>query len=204
MAGVDIGGFLMLFFYEMIIGFFIIAFDAECMITPNVKVDIVSDIIGCVLVIHALSKMKDWSPCFKKSIKYCVFYALFVALQRLVASIEFMREYEYVILGIATIFYINMVYNIMDGLFVKNKTDGIEEQNGNIKASAVTLCMMAGINCLAGIVGLDEVFANYDMAGGEVVVQTICNILFYLATAFFAITLMQNKHELENISKADN
>ena len=194
----------MWFFYEMIIGFFIIAFDAEFIIVPNLEVDIVSDVIGCVLVIHALAKMRDWSPCFKKSTKYCVFYALFVVLQRVVAYFEFTRGYEYVILGVATIFYINMVYNIMDGLFAKNKTGGIEEQNGNIKASAVTLCMMAGINCLAGIIGLDEVFANYDMAGGEVVVQTICNILFYLATAFFALTLMQNKHELENISEADN
>jgi len=194
----------MWFFYEMIIGFFIIAFDAEFMIVPNLEVDIVSDVIGCVLVIHALAKMRDWSPCFKKSIKYCVFYALFVVLQRVVAYFEFTRGYEYVLIGIATIFYINMVYNIMDGLFVKNKTDGIEEQNSNIKASAVILCMMAGISCLAQIIGLDEVFAHYDLAGGEVVVQTICNILFYLATAFFAITLMQNKHEIENISKADN
>ncbi|MBE5949844.1 MAG: hypothetical protein E7261_12625 [Lachnospiraceae bacterium] len=192
------------FFYEMIIGMFVIAFDAEYIIIENLRIDIVSDVIGCVLVIHALMKMRDWSPCFNKSIKMCVFYAIAIVVQRLIAYPEFTREYEYVVLGIATIFYINMVYNIMDGLFVKNKTEGIEEQNGNIKASSVTLCMIAGISCLAYIIGLDEVFAQYDMAGGEVVVQTICNILFYLATAFFAITLMQNKHELEIISKLDN
>ncbi len=194
----------MYFFYEMILGMFIIAFDAEYMIIDNLKIDVVSDVIGCILVIHALTKMKDWSPCFKKSIKMCIFYAVSIIVQRLIAYPEFTREYEYVILGIATIFYINMVYNIMEGLFVKNKTDGIPEQNGNIKASAITLCMIAGVVCLAYIIGLDEIFAEYDMAGGEVVVQTICNILFYLATAFFAITLMQNKHELENISKAEN
>ena len=194
----------MYFFYEMILGMFIIAFDAEYMIADNLKVDIVSDVIGCVLIIHALAKMKAWSPCFKKSTKMCVFYAVSVVVQRIMAYPEFTREYEYVILGIAAIFYINMVYNIMEGLFVKNKTDGIPEQNGNIKASAVTLCMVAGIDCLAYIIGLDEVFAGYGMQGGEVVVQTICNILFYCATAFFAITLMQNKHELENISKAEN
>lgn len=194
----------MWFFYEMILGFFIIAFDAEYMIIDNLKIDLVSDVIGCILVIHALTKMKDWSPCFKKSMKMCIFYAVAIIVQRLIAYPEFTREYEYVILGIATIFYINMVYNIMEGLFVKNKTDGIPEQNGNIKASAITLCMIAGVVCLAYIIGLDEVFAEYDMAGGEIVVQTICNILFYLATAFFAITLMQNKHELENTSKAEN
>lgn len=194
----------MYFFYEMILGMFIIAFDAEFMIVDNLKVDIVSDVIGCVLIIHALAKMKTWSPCFKKAAKLCALYAVSVVAQRLVAYPELTREYEYVIIGIATIFYINMVYNIMEGLFVKNKTDGIPEQNGNIKASAVTLCMMAGINCLAYIIGLDEVFAEYGMQDGELVVQTICNILLYCATAFFAITLMQNKHELENISKAEN
>ena len=127
-----------------------------------------------------------------------------IIVQLLIVYSEITREYEYVIFGIATIFYINMVYNIMEGLFVKNKTEGIEEQNSNIKASSITLCMIAGIVCLAYIIGLDELFAEYDMAGGEVVVQTICNILLYLATAFFAITLMQNKHELENILKAEN
>ena len=194
----------MWFFYEMILGFFIIAFDAEYMIIDNLKIDLVSDVVGCILVIHALTKMKAWSPCFKKSVKMCIFYAVSIIVQRLIVYSEITREYEYVIFGIATIFYINMVYNIMEGLFVKNKTEGIEEQNSNIKASSITLCMIAGIVCLAYIIGLDELFAEYDMAGGEVVVQTICNILLYLATAFFAITLMQNKHELENILKAEN
>ena len=194
----------MWFFYEMILGFFIIAFDAEYMIIDNLKIDLVSDVVGCILVIHALTKMKAWSPCFKKSVKMCIFYAVSIIVQRLIVYSEITREYEYVIFGIATIFYINMVYNIMEGLFVKNKTEGIEEQNSNIKASSITLCMIAGIVCLAYIIGLDELFDEYDMAGGEVVVQTICNILLYLATAFFAITLMQNKHELENILKAEN
>ena len=46
----------MWFFYEMILGFFIIAFDAEYMIIDNLKIDLVSDVVGCILVIHALTK----------------------------------------------------------------------------------------------------------------------------------------------------
>lgn len=202
MAGKRLGGLGMIFFYEMILGLFIIAFDAEYVLTENLTVDIVSDVVGCALIVHALFKIKDWSPCFKKSIRFSVMYAMFIIILRLVSCFEVTRGYEYVVIGISAIIYINMVYNIMEGLFVKNKTEGIPEQNGNIKASAITLCMIAGISCLASIIGLDEVFAEYDMVGGEVVVQTICNILFYCATTFFAITLMQNKHELENVSKA--
>lgn len=192
----------MSFFYEIILGLFIIAFDAEYLIAENLTIDIFSDVIGCALIIHALVKIKDWSPCFKSSIKLNVIYALLTIILRVISYFEVTRGYEYVVIGISAIIYINMVYNIMEGLFVKNKTEGISEQNGNIKASAITLCMMAGISCLANIIGLDEVFAEYNKAGGEIVVQTICNILFYCATVFFAIALMQNKHELEGVSKA--
>jgi len=194
----------MYFFYEMILGLFVIAFDAEILVGEVLKIDVVSDVIGCILIIHALMKMRDWSPCFGKAVKMTVFYGIMIILQRLAACFPITKDYEYVVLGIAAIFYINMVYNIMEGLFVKNKTEGIYEQNGSIKASAITLCMIAGVQCLAYIIGLDDVFAHYDMEGGELVVQNICNILFYLATAFFAVTLMQNRQELENISKAEN
>lgn len=194
----------MYFFYEIILGLFIIAFDVEFIIGEALKVDVVSDVIGCILIIHALMRMKTWSPCFGKAVKMTVFYGIAIIVQRLVVCFPITRDYEYVVLGIASIFYINMIYNIMEGLFVKNKTEGIPEQNGSIKASAITLCMIAGIQCLSYIIGLEEVFAEYDMAGGELVVQNICNILFYLATAFFALTLMQNRQELENISKAEN
>lgn len=189
-------------FFKMIIGFLFLVFNIQVKLS-SITLDIVPDFIGYILIILSCKEMIEWSPCFKKTRKHTVI-ALVISICRIFAlnmNVGFTTQGA--LLGIETMAYIYLSYYVMEGLYVKNKTDKVYELNSQLRGSWITMAISRFLYCFLSLTDLDSLTKEFGIEGMESMILLIISAVVFVIEAFFLLTLNQNRMLLEEKSKAE-
>lgn len=189
-------------FLKMIIGFLFLVFNIQVKL-GNITLDIIPDFIGYILIFLAVKGMIEWSPCFKKTRKHAMI-ALVVSVCRIIAqNTNAIFTIQGTLLGIETIAYIYLSYYVMEGLYVKNKTDKIYELNSQLRGAWIAMAVSRFIYCFLGITDLNSLTTEFGMEGMESIILVIISTVEFVVEAFFLLTLNQNRMLIEEKNKVE-
>ncbi len=189
-------------FLKMIIGFLFLVFNVQVKL-GSITLDIIPDFIGYGLIFLAAKEMLDWSPCFKKTRKHAVI-ALVISIGRVIAlNRNLAFTVQGTLLGIETIAYIYLSYYVMEGLYVKNKTDKIYELNSQLRGAWIAVAVARFIYCFLGLTDLESLTAEFGMEGLESTILILVSVVAFVVEAFFVLTLNQNRMLIEEKNKAE-
>ena len=187
-------------FLKIIIGFLFLVFNIQVKL-GSITLDIIPDFIGYALIILAGKGLVEWSPWFKKTRKHAII-ALVISICRLIAqNVNATFTVQGTLLGIETIAYIYLSYYILEGLYVKNKTDKLYELNGQLKGSWIAMAVSRFLYCFLGLTDLNSLTAEFGIEGMESTILLIISAVVFVVDAFFVLTLNQNRMLLEEKSK---
>lgn len=189
-------------FLKMILGFLFLVFNIQVKL-GSITLDIVPDFIGYVLIFLACKDMIEWSPCFKKTRKHTII-ALVISVCRIFAqNINAGFTVQGTLLGIETIAYIYLTYYIMEGLYVKNKTEKVYELNSQLKGAWIAMAVSRFLYCFLSLADLDSLTKEFGIEGMESIILLIISAVAFVVEAFFLLTLNQNRMLLEENKKAE-
>lgn len=185
---------------KMIVGFLFLAFDFQVNIA-GVTLDIVSDIIGYVLIILACKEMLEWSPCFKKTRKHAVIALVVYILSIVAQNINAGFTIQGTLLGIETIAFIYLSYYVLEGLYVKNKTEKIYELNAQLKGAWIAMAVSRFVYCFFMLTDLESLTEELGIAGAEGMILTGISAVALVIEVFFILLLNQNRVLLDEKKK---
>lgn len=189
-------------FLKMIIGFLFLVFNIQVKL-GSITLDIIPDFIGYILIIIACKGMIEWSPCFKKTRKHAII-ALVISVCRIFAQNQNAAfRVQGTLLGIETIAYIYLSYYMMEGLYVKNKTDKVYELNSQLKGAWIVMAVARFAYCFLSLADLESLTAEFGLEGMESTILLIISAVEFVIEAFFLLTLNQDRMLLEEKKKAD-
>lgn len=187
-------------FFKMMIGFLFLVFNIQVKL-ESITLDIIPDFIGYGLIFFAVKGMIDWSPCFKKTRKHAGI-ALVISVCRIIAlNMNLAFTVQGTLLGIETIAYIYLSYYVMEGLYVKNKTEKIYELNSQLRGAWIAVAVSRFIYCFLGITDLDSLTKELGIEGMESTILILISAIAFVVEAFFLLTLNQNRMLLEEKNK---
>ena len=186
----------------MILGFLFLVFNIQVKL-GGITLDIVPDFIGYGLIFLATKGLLEWSPCFQKTRKYAVI-AFVISVCRIIAqNINATFTVQGTLLGIETIAYIYLSYYVMEGLYVKNKTDKIYELNSQLRGAWIAVAVSRFIYCFLGLTDLDSLTAELGIEGMESTILVLISAVTFVVEAFFVLTLNQNRMLIEEKKKVE-
>ncbi len=189
-------------FLKMILGFLFLVFNIQVKL-GGITLDIVPDFIGYGLIFLATKGLLEWSPCFQKTRKYAVI-AFVISVCRIIAqNINATFTVQGTLLGIETIAYIYLSYYVMEGLYVKNKTDKIYELNSQLRGAWIAVAVSRFIYCFLGLTDLDSLTAELGIEGMESTILVLISAVTFVVEAFFVLTLNQNRMLIEEKKKVE-
>ena len=189
-------------FLKMIVGFLFLVFNIQVNL-GSLTLDIVPDFIGYGLIFFACKGMLDWSPCFKKTRKHAII-AFVISLCRIIAlNVNASFTVQGTLLGIETIAYIYLSYYVMEGLYVKNKTDKVYELNSQLRGSWIAVAVSRFVYCFLSLADLDSLTVELGLEGMESMILIIISTVAFVIEAFFLLTLNQNRVLLEEKHKVE-
>ena len=189
-------------FLKMILGFLFLVFNIQVKL-GGITLDIVPDFIGYGLIFLAAKGLLEWSPCFRKTRKYAVI-AFVISVCRIIAqNINATFTVQGTLLGIETIAYIYLSYYVMEGLYVKNKTDKIYELNSQLRGAWIAVAVSRFIYCFLGLTDLDSLTAELGIEGMESTILVLISAVTFVVEAFFVLTLNQNRMLIEEKKKVE-
>lgn len=187
-------------FIKMIIGFLFLAFDFQ--IKPGgLTLDLASDIIGYVFIIWSCKETIEWSPCFKKTRKHAIIALIIHILSVIAQNINAGFTIEGALLGIETIAFIYMSYYVLEGLYVKNKTEKVYELNSQLKGAWIAMAVSRFVYCVLTLADLNTITEGLGIVGMEGTILTILNAVAFIIEVFFLLSLNQNRILLEEKKK---
>jgi len=179
-------------FIKLIIGFLFHAFDFQ-MNVGSFTFDIVPDFVGYGLIFWACKDMLDWSPCFKKVRKHAVIALVISVIGMIAQNGNAGFTIQGTLLGIETIAFIYMSYYILEGLYVKNKTEKIYELNSQLRGSWIALAVAHFLYCFCMLTDLEALTKELGIEGAENMILTVISGIAFVVEAFFLLTLNQNR-----------
>lgn len=189
-------------FLKMILGFLFLVFNIQVKL-GGITLDIVPDFIGYGLIFLATKGLLEWSPCFQKTRKYAVI-AFVISVCRIIAqNINATFTVQGTLLGIETIAYTYLSYYVMEGLYVKNKTDKIYELNSQLRGAWIAVAVSRFIYCFLGLTDLDSLTAELGIEGMESTILVLISAVTFVVEAFFVLTLNQNRMLIEEKKKVE-
>lgn len=190
-------------FFKMIVGFLFLAFRFQVEIV-GMTVDVLSDIIGYGLIIWSCKEMIEWSPCFKKTRKNAILALILYVGNVVMQNFNASSVMQGVFLGFGTITFIYMTYYILEGLYVKNKTEKVYEVNSQLKGAWIAMAVARFLYCFFSLADLETLTEELGIVGSESFILQIIEMIGLLTQVFFILTLNQNRVLLEENQKKQN
>lgn len=187
-------------FLKMIVGFLFLVFNIQVKL-GKFTLDIIPDFIGYGLIFWAGKGLIEWSPCFKKTRKHAVIALVISVCRIVVQNINAGFTVQGTLLGIETIAYIYLSYYVMEGLYVKNKTEKIYELNSQLRGSWIAMAISRFVYCFLGLTDLESLTAEMGIEGMESMILVVVSAVAFVIEAFFLLTLNQNRMLLEEKDK---
>lgn len=187
-------------FLKMIIGFIFLSFDLRVNFGGFV-VDILSDVIGYGFIIWSCKEMLEWSPCFKKTRKHAIIAVILCILKIAAENMKAGFTINASLTGLETIAFIYTTYYILEGLYVKNKTEKIYEISAQLKGSWIAMAVSSFLYSFLSMSDLSAVVEEMNLPGLDTVIMQVLSVVSFAVQIFFMLTLNQNRILLDERTK---
>jgi len=185
---------------KMIIGFLFLAFNFQVTI-GGITFDIIPDVVGYVLIIWSCKEMIEWGPCFKKTRKHAII-ALIISFCSIIAqNVSPNFTIQGTLLGLETIAFIYLSYYIMEGMYVKNKTEKIYELNSQLRGAWIAMAVSRFIYCFCMLTDFEALTEELGIAGAEGLILSVIHAVAFVIEVFFLLLLNQNRMLLDEKKK---
>lgn len=173
-------------------GLLIATFDERVQMS-FIPVNVVTDIVGYILLIRGLTGLIPWSPCFKRSRTYAIFAMISTLGIRVVNYFGIAYSADALTYGLSAIFYIYTTYYILEGIIVKNKTEKITETNANLRGAWMALSVAQFLYSLCYLADIGNLLEGIGLAGLEDPIKSLFGAAAFATNAFFVIMLNQTR-----------
>lgn len=173
-------------------GLLIASFDERVQMA-FIPVNVVTDIVGYVLIIKGLTGVIPWSPCFKRSRTYAILAMIATLGIRVVNHFGIEYSADALTYGLSAIFYIYTTYYILEGILVKTKTEKITETNSNLRGAWMALSVAQFLYSICYLADIGGLLENIGLAGLESPIRSLFGAAAFATNAFFVIMLNQTR-----------